>query len=88
MTYRVRSEDLASFELFGERTDDGKILLGHSNPKVLVDEFPAEVEVLGQTFVLEFVRENGKNDSGQVLEWAKAVAADDPRLRICWGIYV
>lgn len=87
-SYKLRGIDLAGFDIYGERQDDGKILIGHSGETLLLDAFPQEVEVLGYTFELEFIRENGKDDSGAVLEWAKNVPADDPRLRICWGVYV
>lgn len=72
---------LAGFEVFGERQDDGSIILGHTEPKKTASEFPAAITVLGVTYTLEFVKENEFPSTINI-------PADDPRRRICWGVYV
>lgn len=88
MPYMARSQDIAGFDLYGERNDDGTITLGHTEPKIVVPAFPDEVELLDAVYTLEFVRENGITDDGQIEPWRQSASPDDPRLRICWGIYV
>lgn len=88
MTYQLRGEDLAGFDLYGERNDDGTITLGHTEPKLTLPDFPDEVEVLGNVYTLECIRWNTRYDDGTEKPWSKEAAPDDPRRRICWGIYV
>jgi hypothetical protein len=86
--YIARPEDIAGFDLYGTRNNDGTITIGHSAPEVTLPSFPDEVELLGNVYTLEFVRENGDDGDGRIEKWRKEAASDDPRLRICWGVYV
>lgn len=87
--YAPKPGEVAGFDLYGERQDDGSIKLGTAStiPEVPdnrthLPAFPDNVEVLGRVYTLEFIR---GNDEG---EWAKTAPVDDPRRRICWGVYV
>lgn len=90
--YVPKEWEIAGFDLFGERQDDGSIKLGHHNPnlpglpdkRTHVPAFPKEVEAFGAVYTLEFVKENEWEGRAEVEKNNPA----DPRLRICWGIYV
>jgi len=80
-TYIPKKYEIAGFELYGERQDDGSIKLGASSETTHLPAFPEQVEVCGVVYTLECVTEN---------EWdgRDSCSPDDPRLRICWGVYV
>jgi len=90
-TYAPKPWEIAGFELYGERQDNGSIKLGTHDPasqlpdqRTQVPAFPEKVEVVGVVYTLEFVKEN--NWGGR-----KRVEKNDPAnplLRICWGVYV
>lgn len=89
MTYQPKPFEVAGVDLIGERQSDGSIKLGSASrfgpdTRTSVPAFPEEIEVCGATYTLEYVKEN---------DWAGRKALEqsdpnDPRLRICWGIYV
>lgn len=81
MPYQLRPEDLAGFDIYGSRNNDGTITIGHAEPTVRLPAFPDKVEVLGNVYTLEAVTEN----DGM---WRENAEPNDPRLRICWGVYV
>lgn len=89
MPYEIQGAHIAGFDLYGTKNDDGTFTIGHSEPKVTLPEFPAEVELLGVTYGLEYVKWNAYLDDphGAEQPWAKDAPPDDPRRRICWGIY-
>lgn len=83
MTYVLRPEELAGFDVYGERQDDGSITLGSCGTKVNVPAFPQEVTIPGYgTYTLEGVRENSEGMDPQ------RFPPDHKGWRICWGIYV
>lgn len=85
MAYQPEQYEIAGFELYGERQDDGTILLGFGPDKKKVDDFPEEVELTGSVYTLEFVRDNKLSDElRERYGDAKANEAE----RICWGVYV
>lgn len=83
--------EIAGFDLFGERQDDGSIKLGSRSQvpgfpdtRTHLPAFPEAVAVVGVDYTLEFVKENEWEGRAEV----EKANPDDPRLRICWGIYV
>lgn len=97
VTHKLKQHELAGFDVIGYRQKDGRIALGgHNSPLLramdahmgteitIVDAFPEQVELLGAVWTLEYVKENEWEGRAE----AERTNPDDPRLRICWGIYV
>lgn len=57
---------ISGFEICGVRQSDGKILLGYSEPKILVDDYPKEITLFNITYTLEDVKLN--DDDGTLPE--------------------
>ena len=63
--YKPGPYEIAGFDLYAERQDDGTLLIGFGEVKPRLTDFPAEVELLGATYTLEDVRKN----SPGTIEW-------------------
>jgi hypothetical protein len=74
--YKPQKYDLAGFDLVGYRQPDGSIRLGS---KVIVSEFPPEVELIGVVYTLEEIVVNDKDGT---------LSEDHPGKHLMWGIYV
>lgn len=85
MTYQPEQYEVSGFELYGERQDDGTILLGFGPNRKPMDDFPKTVELTGSVYILEFVRPNKVSE-----ETRQRVGTEraDKAERICWGVYV
>lgn len=97
MAHKLKPHELAGFDVIGYRQKDGRIALGGSGSPlvkamdahlgvtpIVVDTFPEQIELLGVIWALEFVKENEWEGRAEV----ERTNPDDPRLSICWGIYV
>lgn len=63
-THTVHPEALASFTVYGERTDDGKLVLGWGKINQTVDGWPESMEIGGDYHIynLEYVEKEGYDE--------------------------
>lgn len=84
--HQPKQYEISEFSLYGERQDDGTILLGFSSTPRPMPDFPPEVDLFGSVYTLEHIEENKVTDEG--LRESMSPEALAKAERICWGIYV
>lgn len=72
--FKVKTGQIAGFEVIGYRQKDGTIKLGNQNGEQLAD-FPEAIETPYGIFTLELIKKNDKDNSlppgheGKDIEW-------------------
>lgn len=73
--YQPNPGEIAGFDLFGRRQEDGTVKIGSNT----YPDFPQECRCEGMTYTLELIKKN--KDEGNL-------APGHPGYDIEWGIYV
>ena len=81
--YEPKPFEIAGVDLYGERQDDGTVLIGSSNhgPATPLPDFPSELKVAGAVYTLEYIKKNRD-------EVPNVVVPGHPGYNIEWGVYV
>ena len=78
--YQVKLSDIAGFDVLGTRLPSGKIRLGFDGQGDVLDDFPEEIELVGTTYTLEYIKKNR--------EECNLIDPNHPGYNIEWGVYV
>lgn len=85
----AQKSEVAGFDLYGHRLEDGRVKMGEGSDVRIVDEWPEKV-TLGPdfpTYTLEWVRVNKDTGVTEDLDPVEVVDRDmEPGIE--WGVYV